>query len=137
MNLSDYLSEYSDSHRNPQNKIIHYICVPIIAVCTLTLLYAIHPLMFLLTFLAATIFYMKLSIPLAFLTSTPLLLGTIVMVSSNARVPLALFLFVAAWLGQFWGHKIEGKKPSFLKDILFLLIGPLWIANHLYQEFQS
>jgi uncharacterized membrane protein YGL010W len=38
-------------------------------------------------------------------------------------------IFVLAWIGQFIGHSIEGKKPSFLKDIQFLLIGPAWLMN--------
>ena len=33
-------------------------------------------------------------------------------------------LFALAWVGQFIEHKIEGKKPSFFKDLQFLLIGP-------------
>ena len=45
-----------------------------------------------------------------------------------------LILFVAAWIGQFIGHRIEGKKPSFFKDILFLLVGPLWILAFLYRR---
>jgi uncharacterized membrane protein YGL010W len=44
-------------------------------------------------------------------------------------------LFVAAWIGQFWGHKIEGKKPSsFLKDLQFLLIGPAWLMVKIYKK---
>jgi len=35
--------------------------------------------------------------------------------------------FVLAWIGQFVGHKIEGKKPSFFEDLKFLLIGPAWL----------
>ena len=38
-------------------------------------------------------------------------------------------LFVLAWIGQFYGHKVEGKKPSFFKDLQFLLIGPLWCMD--------
>jgi len=37
----------------------------------------------------------------------------------------SLIIFILAWIGQFYGHKIEGAKPSFLKDLEFLLIGPL------------
>jgi uncharacterized membrane protein YGL010W len=37
-------------------------------------------------------------------------------------------------VGQFIGHKIEGKKPSFFKDILFLLIGPLWLLSFIYKK---
>ena len=46
----------------------------------------------------------------------------------------ALVLFVLAWLGQFWGHKVEGKKPSFFKDVQFLLIGPAWLMSFLYRR---
>ena len=41
----------------------------------------------------------------------------------------SIIIFVAAWIGQFYGHKVEGAKPSFLKDIEFLLIGPLWVIE--------
>ena len=47
---------------------------------------------------------------------------------------LCVILFVLAWLGQFYGHKIEGKKPSFLKDIQFLMIGPAWLMSFIYQK---
>ena len=40
---------------------------------------------------------------------------------------LAIGVFVAAWIAQFVGHKIEGKKPSFFTDLVYLLIGPIWV----------
>jgi uncharacterized membrane protein YGL010W len=43
----------------------------------------------------------------------------------------SLLIFVVAWVGQFYGHHIEGKKPSFLKDLQFLLIGPAWVLEKL------
>jgi len=43
----------------------------------------------------------------------------------------SLAIFVAAWIGQFYGHHIEGKKPSFIKDLQFLLIGPAWVLEKL------
>jgi uncharacterized membrane protein YGL010W len=36
-------------------------------------------------------------------------------------------IFVVAWIGQFYGHHLEGRKPSFLTDLQYLLIGPIWI----------
>jgi uncharacterized membrane protein YGL010W len=42
--------------------------------------------------------------------------------------------FVLAWIGQFIGHKIEGKKPSFFKDVAFLLIGPAWLMSFIYKK---
>ena len=44
---------------------------------------------------------------------------------------VSIIIFVLAWIGQFYGHKIEGAKPSFLKDLEFLLIGPLWVIEKL------
>jgi uncharacterized membrane protein YGL010W len=46
----------------------------------------------------------------------------------------SLIIFITGWIGQFWGHKIEGKKPSFAKDLQFLLIGPLWIIEKLNKK---
>jgi uncharacterized membrane protein YGL010W len=48
---------------------------------------------------------------------------------------IALVIFVAAWAGQFYGHKVEGKKPSFLKDLQFLLIGPAWLMHFLFEKW--
>ena len=42
-------------------------------------------------------------------------------------------IFVVAWVGQFIGHAVEGKRPSFFKDLLFLLVGPLWLLAFVYR----
>ena len=48
---------------------------------------------------------------------------------------VSLFIFIVAWIGQFIGHKIEGKKPSFFQDIQFLFIGPAWLLGFIYRKF--
>jgi uncharacterized membrane protein YGL010W len=56
---------------------------------------------------------------------------------ASLDVPLwasSLALFIAAWLGQFYGHRVEGKKPSFLKDLQFLLVGPAWLLHFIYKQ---
>ena len=47
---------------------------------------------------------------------------------------ISLFVFVIAWVGQFIGHVVEGKKPSFFKDIQFLMIGPIWLMSFIYKK---
>ena len=47
---------------------------------------------------------------------------------------LGLAIFIVAWVLQFIGHKIEGKKPSFFKDMLFLLVGPAWLMGVIYKK---
>ena len=46
----------------------------------------------------------------------------------------SLGIFVVTWIGQFYGHKLEGKKPSFFKDLQFLLIGPAWVFEKLAKK---
>jgi len=62
------------------------------------------------------------------------LANTIVRLDVAPLWVVSLVIFVIAWVGQFYGHKVEGKKPSFLKDIQFLLIGPAWLMHFIYKR---
>ncbi len=127
----NYLQEYGLSHQNPINKKIHFICVPVIFfnVLFFIIYFGGHKVFWLLTLLVF-IFYFKKTRDY-FYPMIILYFFTWLLALAITRVPHALqlnvALFIFAWIGQFVGHKIEGKKPSFFKDILFLLIGPLWI----------
>jgi uncharacterized membrane protein YGL010W len=89
--------------------------------------------------LAVLIYYAFLSLPLA-LGALPVLLVMLWSVDAFTKltqVPLWLacgVLFVLAWIGQFVGHAIEGKRPSFIKDLQFLLIGPMWLLADVYRR---
>jgi uncharacterized membrane protein YGL010W len=150
--LDQWFEEYAVSHQNPKNKAIHYICVPAIFFSIVGLLMSI-PSSFLSNLLHlnqpiienwATVvlifmllFYLRLSfamaIKIAFFSLICLLLNFYI----GQFLPLWAFsigVFVIAWIGQFYGHNIEGKKPSFLKDIQFLLIGPAWVVQNLFSK---
>src|SRR3546814_16065180 len=47
---------------------------------------------------------------------------------------LSIAIFVLAWIGQFIGHHVERARPSFFKDLQFLLIGPLWLLAAVYRS---
>lgn len=147
------LDEYGESHQNPTNKAVHWICVPAIMVSLFGLLWSIPTpnsfqqfhfgsiaLNWAIIFLAlALIYYLRLSVPLAIgmLFAGLFFLSIIYQLSQITLLPLwalSLIIFAAAWVGQFWGHKIEGKKPSFLKDVQFLLIGPVWLLHFIYRK---
>ena len=53
---------------------------------------------------------------------------------STRMLQVAIAVFVLAWIAQFIGHKIEGKKPSFLTDLTYLLIGPVWVLSKFYRK---
>jgi uncharacterized membrane protein YGL010W len=137
-----WLGNYSQDHRNPTNIIVHWICVPLILWTVIGLLWIVpvpaaigRPGLWagVGMFLALS-FYLRLSRPLGLAMLIAFVaLGIITEALYRALGPmnllwLAIAVFVAAWVAQFVGHKIEGKKPSFLTDVAYLLIGPAWLV---------
>ncbi|MGJ9417148.1 DUF962 domain-containing protein [Massilia sp. CMS3.1] len=131
------LAEYSESHRNPTNELIHFVCVPLIVFSLLGILWSLHPVLALAAVGGAMWYYLQLSKPFAIgmLAMSLLMLAILAAMPPMTVLPLSIAVFVVSWIGQFIGHKIEGKKPSFLDDLRFLLIGPLFVLGFLYRRF--
>ena len=151
-NINDWLKAYGKSHQNSTNKIIHWVCVPLITFTLLGLLslfnysfminegnYNINLASILI--IIAILFYSRLSLSLTigmiFFTGICMYFITII---ANTYTNQEIFwnyiiVFTIAWIGQFIGHKIEGEKPSFFEDIQFLLIGPAWLLSFIYKKF--
>ena len=134
--LENYLSEYAESHQNPLNIKIHTICVPAIMWSLLGVLSTIKLIgelnLGILLAVISLIFYSLLKNIKVFIAVVSIILLCFLSFPLVAELRLTgLFIFILAWVGQFYGHKIEGKKPSFFKDLLFLLIGPIWVLKKL------
>ena len=144
-----WLDQYGESHQNKVNKLLHWICVPLIVVSLIGLLWSIPvPGAFQDTspalnwgtifLMAAVVYYFIMSISLAFgiLPFIALVVAAVMWLDSiPAPLPiLSLAIFILAWVGQFIGHWIEGKKPSFFEDLQFLMIGPLWLLAAVYRR---
>jgi uncharacterized membrane protein YGL010W len=136
--IDTLLAKYRESHLNHTNELIHFVCVPVIVFTLLGILWWIHPLVAVAATAASLWYYLTLSRPLALgmLAMAVLMLGLLSMVPPIIVLPLSIGIFVVAWIGQFIGHKIEGKKPSFLDDVRFLLIGPLFVLSFLYRRLR-
>ncbi len=132
------LDKYSESHLNHTNELIHFVCVPVIVFTLLGLLWWIHPIVAAGVTVIALVYYAQLSRPFAvgMLLMSALMLGILSALPPATVLPLSLAIFVLAWIGQFIGHKIEGKKPSFFDDLRFLLIGPLFVLGFLYRRLK-
>lgn len=142
-NIDQWLAEYGDSHRNPTNKAIHRVAVPIIAVDMIGFAHLVPmeaiglPPLSWLAVAASLAFYARLSPRLALgmtllaLPMLPLLDAALAALGSMA-LPVLIAVFALAWFAQFIGHALEGKKPSFFADLQFLLIGPLWLLADVY-----
>lgn len=146
--IDELLDQYSSDHRNTTNQSIHLVCVPLIVWSVTALLWTIPVpgtwflpgafsafAMFL-----AWAYYWRLSktlsigLLLCFVGSA--LLNRWIADTFGMQVLLftAIAVFVVAWIGQFIGHILEGHRPSFFTDLVFLLIGPLWTLRKLYQR---
>jgi len=152
------LNEYGSSHKNSINKLIHWICVPSIFLSIVALIWSIPlgPLEQLkiyeyqlinwatICMIFVLLYYLKLS---PILTIGMLVFSSLCLFITNYIENLileevinfhlwviALIIFAISWVIQFVGHEIEGKKPSFLKDIQFLLIGPAWLMHFIYKK---
>ena len=149
--VEQWLQEYGESHRNSTNKVLHWICVPAIVVSLVGLLWSLpvpqalretSPLLNWgsMLLLAGVLYYFAMSWSLAL--GMALFVGVVVLSIlglQNLPWPLwsvCLALFIVAWIGQFIGHHYEGSRPSFFKDIQFLMIGPLWLLSFVYRKLR-
>ena len=131
--VDDLFARYSESHRNPTNKAIHWVCVPLITWSVLALLWAWSPIAAYGLIGIALVFYAWLSpvIAIGMLGVNVVLLYPLTLLGPNT-LAVAVAVFVLAWIGQFIGHKIEGKKPSFFEDLQYLWVGPLFVLSKLF-----
>ena len=136
--LDSLLATYGESHLHPVNEVIHFVCVPVIAFSLLGLLWAVQPLVAVGLVVASLLYYLTLSasFALGMLLMSGAMLGILAWIPQAWVWQVSLAVFVLAWIGQFIGHKIEGKKPSFFDDVRFLLIGPLFVLSFLYRRLK-
>ncbi|WP_257388219.1 DUF962 domain-containing protein [Tahibacter caeni] len=143
-----WLGNYAEDHRNPTNVLIHWICVPAILWTVVAALWVVPvpPLLGRAGLWAgvamffATVFYLRLSRTLGLaMFAVFVVLGVVTELLYRQLGPapllyLAIGVFVVAWIAQFIGHHVEGKRPSFLTDLAYLLIGPAWIVSKLLRR---
>lgn len=146
--IDRWFASYSADHVNAANQQIHYIAVPLILWTVTALLWCVPVpgTWFGVGFWAAIaafgawMFYYRASraIGLGMLAVFIALLWLNrwlhAAIGTTQMLQLAVTVFVLAWIAQFVGHKIEGKKPSFLTDLVYLLIGPAWILSKVYRK---
>jgi uncharacterized membrane protein YGL010W len=135
--IEPLFDRYGESHRNATNKAIHWVCVPLITWSLLAALWALMPAAAVALIALATLFYATLSPALAIgmlLVSVAMVAPLAWFASREGLLACAAAVFVVAWIGQFIGHHIERRRPSFVDDIKFLLVGPAWLLASVYRR---
>lgn len=131
--IDQLLAHYASSHTHPTNELIHFAAIPLIVFCLCGLMFALHPWAAYAFIAASMVYYARLSS--VFFISMVLWSAIIIAIlhSMGSYVLIAsIVIFIGAWIVQFIGHKIEGKKPSFLEDIQYLWVGPMFVLSKLF-----
>jgi uncharacterized membrane protein YGL010W len=127
------LAHYEESHRNPVNEAIHFVAIPLIMLSLLGLLSAAHPWLAYAFVAASMVYYLRLS---GVFLATMALVSAAMLAAVHAMgehvLSISLAIFVPAWIAQFIGHKVEGKKPSFFEDLQYLWVGPMFVLSKLF-----
>ena len=149
--IFDWLNDYNSYHKNKTNKLIHWFCIPLIifslfGLLSLTSKYHISYQGYNITLLhiliiLSILFYLRLSLSISigmllFSIMIKSLVEQLDFIPLNGQLYFYLFIFIVGWTMQFLGHKIEGKKPAFFKDLKFLLIGPAWMLSFIYLKMK-
>lgn len=134
--------DYQEEHQTRGNRICHMIGIPLI----------IFGLLSLLSIRLVTIAGWPIELSLIVLLVVGAIdialdakLGALMLVSSfllylvarslrDAAWTIPAALFVIGWVCQYVGHGVyERRQPAFYKNLVHLLIGPLWVLNHVFR----
>jgi uncharacterized membrane protein YGL010W len=101
----------------------------------LGMLWALSPIIACIAVAASMAFYAWLSLPIAagMLGVIALMVYPLTLLGSRTLI-VSVAVFVAAWIGQFIGHMLEGRKPAFVEDVRQLLVGPAWLLAFVYRR---
>lgn len=129
------LAHYGLSHTHPTNERIHMVAIPAIMLSLTGLLFALHPALVLALLAASMVYYARLSwrFTVCMLLASSVLVAVVdALDARGVLLPVSVAVFVVAWIFQFVGHRIEGKKPSFFEDLQYLLVGPLFVLSKVF-----
>lgn len=141
--IHDWFGSYAADHQNPTNRAIHWVCVPVIMWAVIAALWVV-PVIALwmkpgfwafIAMFAAFLFYHRLSRKLGYAMALVFIVSGLIAwalygaLGVRGLLTLAIVLFVLAWIGQFVGHAVEGRRPAFFDNIVQLLIGPAWLVG--------
>lgn len=129
------LEHYGSSHKNATNELIHFVAIPLIMLSIVGLMYALNPWVAYAFMAASMVYYARLStVFLIAMVVWSVLLFWLITLMGDRVWQTSLIIFIGAWIAQFIGHHLEGKKPSFFEDIQYLWVGPLFVLSKLFEK---
>ena len=134
--IDQLLAHYGESHQHPVNERIHFVAIPLIMLTLIGLMFEIHPAVAYVFLTASMFYYLRLSLVFSMVMAVwTLIMLVLVSAMGEHRLVICVLVFMGAWVLQFIGHKLEGKKPSFFEDVQYLWVGPLFVLRPLLLRF--
>ena len=130
--IDELFADYASYHQTAGNKAFHRIGIPLIMLTLIGMLERVElpggldAAMVLIA--ASTVYYLLVEWRLALL----MLAVSVGFYFLGRAIPMTInvVLFVLGWIFQFVGHSVyEKRQPAFLRNVVHVLIGPLWILN--------
>jgi uncharacterized membrane protein YGL010W len=134
--IDQLLAHYGECHQHPVNERIHFVAIPLIMLTLIGLMFEIHPAVAYVFLTASMFYYLRLSLVFSMVMAVwTLIMLVLVNAMGEHRLVICVLVFMGAWVLQFIGHKLEGKKPSFFEDVQYLWVGPLFVLRPLLLRF--
>ncbi|HET6893863.1 MAG TPA: Mpo1-like protein [Candidatus Baltobacteraceae bacterium] len=138
MTKEQLYADYAGYHQDVRNRRAHAVGIPLIVLGLLGLLHAcpllrIGPLdLAVVAAIAVLLYYVALDVRGALISAVAfaILYGIAIRLSWE----LSVAAFILGWVFQLVGHRFEGNKPKFLENLVYLLIGPLYFFQELFNS---
>ena len=138
MTTKQLYADYAGYHQDIRNRRAHAVGIPLIVLGLLGLFHAcpllrIGPVdLAVMAAVAVLLYYVALDVRGALISAVAfaILYGVAVRLSWE----LSVGAFVLGWVFQLVGHRFEGNKPKFLENVVYLLIGPLYFFQELFDS---
>jgi uncharacterized membrane protein YGL010W len=133
MTKTELFTEYASYHADRRNRICHAFGIPLIVLGIMGLAHFVRvgPVdLAALAAIALLIYYAAIDVRGALISLA--VFAILYAVAIRVAWQVSLAAFILGWGFQFVGHKLEGSKPKFLENLIYLLIGPLYIFEEMF-----
>jgi uncharacterized membrane protein YGL010W len=138
MTRNQLFADYAAFHRDARNRRAHAVGIPLIVLGLLGLFHACPLLRFglvdpaVVAAIAVLLYYVALDVRGALVSA--LAFAVLYGVAVHTPWELCVGAFILGWVFQLVGHRFEGNKPKFLENVLYVLIGPLYFFQELFDS---
>jgi uncharacterized membrane protein YGL010W len=138
MDKRQLFADYAGYHQDIRNRRAHAVGIPLIVLGLLGLFHACPLLRIgpvdpaVVAAVAVLLYYVALDVRGALVSA--MAFAVLYGIAVHLSWELSVGAFILGWVFQLVGHRFEGNKPKFLENVVYLLIGPMYFFQELYDS---